>query len=370
MIKKNKWQLIISSIVILLPALFCIFAGKLLPERIAIHWNAFGEADGFGSAKIFFAALPLILLAIHWTCILLSVKLDKNAAEQNKKIMNIMFWIIPFISLSSSSIAFMTALGYGFNVLSVVMIILGVAFVIIGNYMPKITRSRTAGIKMKWTYSSEENWNATHRFAGKVFVATGVLCFLATPLPSVAFPFIAIAIILISVIPVTVYSYRIYKKQLADGSVTRESAEQAYLEYTGIKNKKALTAVIVSVTAVLTVVLALTMFSGSVTATLDETSLTVDSTYWSDITVKYGDITAVEYREEGVDGERIGGFGSATLLLGNFSNKELGAYTRYTYTGKRPCVIVTVGSRTLVVGLKDAQETWALYEGISQKISE
>lgn len=368
MIRKNKWKLIISSIVILLPTLLGIFADKLLPEKIAVHWNILGEADGWGNATIFFIVLPIVLLGVHWLCMLLTARLDKDT-EQNQKITGIMFWIIPLISLLSCATVFMTALGYVSNAFCIVMLLMGVTFTVIGNYMPKATQSRTVGIKIKWTYSSEENWNATHRFAGKLWVAIGIVCLLAMPLPTVAFPFIAIFVILASTLPPTVYSYRFYKKQLADGTVTKESAEQTYSEFTGIKNKKAFTVIIVIITVVLVALLALTMFSGSVTATLDDTSLSVDSSFWAETIVKYEDITSVEYREEGVDGERVGGFGSAKLLLGNFANSEFGAYTRYTYTGDRPCIVITAGKRTLVVGLENAEQTEALYNEIFEKIS-
>ena len=52
MIKKNKWTLIASSIVILIPMLFGIFADKILPEEIAIHFGLDGVANGFGSPSL------------------------------------------------------------------------------------------------------------------------------------------------------------------------------------------------------------------------------------------------------------------------------------------------------------------------------
>ena len=368
MIKKNKWTLIFSSLVILLPTLFGIFADKLLPEKAVIHWNIFGEPDAWGSTRILFTVLPLVLLAVHWLCILISFKLDKSA-EQNQKIMKIMFWILPLITLSSCATVLMTTFGHELNIFAFVMLILGVMFVVIGNYTPKITRSRTAGIKIKWTYSSEENWNATHRFSGKVLVLVGILCFVAMPLPEAVLPFVLIFILLATILPPVIYSYRFYKKQLADGSVTKEGADKAFCEYTGIKNKKVLTAIIIISTAVLIVLFAFIMFTGDVTATLDDTSLTVDSTFWTETTIKYEDITAIDYRENGVDGERLGGYGSARLLLGNFSNSEFGGYTRYTYTGDRPCIVITRGKAVLVIGLEDEYATRELYVALNEKIA-
>ena len=45
MIKQNKWKILISSIVILLPMLFGLIMWNRLPEQMAIHWGLAGEAD-------------------------------------------------------------------------------------------------------------------------------------------------------------------------------------------------------------------------------------------------------------------------------------------------------------------------------------
>ena len=48
MLKKNKLTLIITSIITLLPCLFGIIMWNKLPNMMAIHWGADGNADGFG----------------------------------------------------------------------------------------------------------------------------------------------------------------------------------------------------------------------------------------------------------------------------------------------------------------------------------
>ena len=44
-------------------------------------------------------------------------------------------------------------------------------FMVIGNYLPKVKQNNTIGIRVVWTLQDEENWNATHRFSGKIWVA-------------------------------------------------------------------------------------------------------------------------------------------------------------------------------------------------------
>ena len=82
MLKKNKFRVIISSIIILLPILFGILMWNDLPDIITTHWGADGNADGF-SGKVFAVfGLPFIHLVLHFVCLLFT-SLDKKQKEQN-----------------------------------------------------------------------------------------------------------------------------------------------------------------------------------------------------------------------------------------------------------------------------------------------
>ena len=369
MIKRNKVKLIISSIIILLPTLIAIFGNKFLPEKIAIHWGFGGNADGFASPSFIFILFPIILLAIHWICILVEAVVSKNS-QQNKKLMELTFWIIPTISLAASGMIVSAALGHTKNIFPVACLLLSVAFIVIGNYMPKATRNKTMGIKIKWAMSNDENWNATHRFGGKVFMISGFIFLLAMPFPPTAFPFVAISVILISALAPTIYSYVFYKKQLREGKATKEDYEKGFKEIINPNDKKIAVVISVILTVLLVVFLPLLMFTGKINATIDNTSIKVEASFSGDLTVKLEDIDTVEYRENSVPGTRVVGFGSARLLLGSFENDEFGLYTRYTYTGKKPCIVMKSGDNTIVIGLESAEETKALYEEIFARIAE
>ena len=84
MLKKNKFKVIISSIIILLPILFGIIMWNDLPDIMTTHWGADGNADGL-SGKVFAVfGIPVILLIFHFVCLLLT-SLDKKQKEQNQK---------------------------------------------------------------------------------------------------------------------------------------------------------------------------------------------------------------------------------------------------------------------------------------------
>ena len=210
--KNKKIKLMISSLVILLPIVFGLIFWNQLPERIATHWGPNGEPDGWSSRELAVFALPLFLFAIHWLCVLVTSKDPKNK-DKNQKAQSLVLFIIPILSLLVNGIMYMTALGMPLRVEMIMPVFFGLLFIVLGNYMPKCRQNYTIGIKISWTLNSEENWNATHRFAGKLWMIGGALIMLGVFLPT-TYIFIAFfAITLVMVIVPVIYSYNFHKKE-------------------------------------------------------------------------------------------------------------------------------------------------------------
>ncbi len=358
MLKENKFQVLLSSVVILLPVLFGLIMWNELPDTLTTHWGADGNADGV-SAKVFAVfGLPVILLITHLVCLLFTA-LDQKQKGQNKKALRIIFWIVPLISLFANGSVYAIAFGKVFDVALLMPALLGIMFVFIGNYLPKIKQNRTLGIKVSWTLNNEENWNKTHRLGGKVWVIGGLVMLFSIFLPRAAVvPVAACVIIAVTVIPV-MYSYCIYKKHQKEGiayvDVPRGKAEKIAVR---------ITAVIVSIILIGTAVL---MFTGNIEVHCEDTSFRIDAAYWADLEVDYSEIDSLAYREDFDAGIRTSGFGSLRLSMGTFQNDEFGFYTLYAYTGAEEYIVLEVGEKTLVIGMKDADETREIYQSILAK---
>ena len=91
----------------------------------------------------------------------------------------------------------------------------GVMFIGLGNYMPKLKQNYTIGIKVPWTLNSEENWNMTHRMAGKLYVVAGVISIIIALLNNVLSDEVTIIIFmvvfLVTGIGSVAYSFWLYK---------------------------------------------------------------------------------------------------------------------------------------------------------------
>lgn len=219
MMKNNKKQLIISSIIILLPILVGLLFWNYFPERMAIHWNMDGEPDGWSGRTFAILGLPLIIFVIHWISVFFITHDPKNK-DQSEKVFHMVLWLLPMISLIVCSYTYAINLGKEISTDIMVRVLLGFLFVILGNYMPKCKQNHTIGVKVAWTLRNEENWNKTHRFTGRIWVFGGVF-FLATmfvPMKNFKYAFLAI-ILLLAFVPM-IYSYIYYRKQLKAGTDT------------------------------------------------------------------------------------------------------------------------------------------------------
>lgn len=356
MIKKNKWKLLISSLVILLPVVFgLLFWGKL-PQQMVTHWGVNGTADGYSSRFSAVVLLPLFLLLIQWICVFFTAR-DPGNSEQNGKVFGLILWVVPLISLFSNAAIYAAAFGKEWDSLMLPALLLGVVLTVVGNYLPKCRRNRTIGIRVKWTMENEENWNATHRFGGKVFMAGGLVILAAMLLPDEAAEAVMLAALLLTVVIPIAYSYVYHKRQMQKGTAVQ----------TPIKDQlpKGKTAVVSCVMAVVVLVLVgVLMFTGDISVQYGEESFTVQASYWNALTVDYDVIESIEYRDAEMKGIRTFGLGTARLLAGAFRNEEFGAYTRYTYAGVDACVIIRADGKTLVIGGKDEADTQAIHEAI------
>ena len=173
MIKKNLKVLIITSIVILLPMVAGLVLWNRLPEQVPFHWNAAGEVDGWASRPVAVFVPSAMMLALQWLCMLVT-SADPKKQNHPEKVMHLILWLIPIITVFISALMYVSALGVSVRVETLMPILLGLVFVAIGNYMPKCKQNYTIGIKIPWTLASEENWNRTHRFAGWVWVGGGI----------------------------------------------------------------------------------------------------------------------------------------------------------------------------------------------------
>ncbi len=335
MIRENKKTLIWGSVVTLLPIPIQLLLGR-----------------DFGMS-IF---LPLIFLVTYWLCVFITAR-DPKQKNQGKKPLMLIFWLIPVLSLFLCAMDYALKNRTGFPIINSFCLLFGIMFMAIGNYLPKIRQNYTLGIKVCWAYTSEENWNATHRFGGKVWFIGGLICALATFLPGTwAIPVFIAALLVLIPLPI-LYSYFYYRRQKKNGDTLQpipKLASTKYGKYTLV------------IFAVLLIFMGCVLFTGNISYDFREDGFTVEASYYDDMTISYEDIEEISYYPGNYPGVRVWGYGSLRLLMGTFQTEDT-QYTRYTYYRPDSAVVLTVQGKPLVISGKDPAETKDIYNTLLQK---
>lgn len=209
--KNVKRTAILTTIVCLIPVLAGAILYSKLPDTVVTHWDASGTPNGWESKFVGVIVFPGILVLVNLLFPVL-LKVDPKYKNMDGKLLGLVQWIIPIISMFCSGTTLSAALGKELPIPLMGTLLIGLMFVAIGNYLPKTKQSYTLGIRLPWTLYSEENWNKTHRLAGFLWVIGGfcVIILGLMGLGAVALPVMIIVCVLVP----TVYSYWLYRKSI------------------------------------------------------------------------------------------------------------------------------------------------------------
>ena len=130
--KVDKKSLFVGIVICLLPILIGVYYFDVLPDQIAVHFNFNGEPNNFVSKTRAIIDVP-IFSAVVQVIISLVVDFDKTP----KKGALIIRGIVPLISVLVQGGLIAYALDNNFNVTQLTAFVMGIVFIILGNYLPK-----------------------------------------------------------------------------------------------------------------------------------------------------------------------------------------------------------------------------------------
>ena len=199
--------------ILLADGAFGLWALPRLPERVPVHWNLAGEADGFGAAWPHAVVPPLVGLAC-WALVLLFPLVDplRRNYARFPGTLKLVRWLLPLMSVAVHATVTLSGLGLPVDHGATVRAIMAVFFVVLGNSMAKIRHNWFVGIRTPWTIASEEVWTRTHRLAAPIWVGGGLVQLVGAFLPGrageVLFPATLGAMVLVPI----AYSYLAFRR--------------------------------------------------------------------------------------------------------------------------------------------------------------
>lgn len=208
--KLNKKLLILTTVICLLPIMAGLAVYSRLPEQVPTHFDLSGTPNGYSSRPFAVFGLPCMMAALNLVLHIVTVK-DPKRANVSAALKAVCLWLVPVLTVLCCGLCFGAALGYDVHMGTIAPCLVGVLFILIGNYLPKTKQSRMVGIRVKWTLESEENWNRTHRMAGFLWVLGG-LVFLTLTLLRLWNGWLLTVILVTLILLPTLYSYHLHRK--------------------------------------------------------------------------------------------------------------------------------------------------------------
>ena len=181
-----------------------------LPDRVATHWDINLKPNGYSPKWTLFLFGPGLLAGITlFTCLgpWLSPKhfeVDSFRSTYSQ-LMLMLFCAMAYIG----AIILWSGSGHSIDAGRTVLGGICLLFAVMGNVMGKVRRNFFIGIKTPWTLASERVWNATHRFAAKTFVASGLLGLAFTMIGLRRWPLL---VLVAGGLAPTIYSLVLYKQ--------------------------------------------------------------------------------------------------------------------------------------------------------------
>jgi len=173
----RRW---IGPVLIGLMIAFALAVYGRLPEQIPTHFSLSGEPDGWTPRIPGAFLMPLLAAGVYLLLIVLR-RIDPRGANYSR--FEETWWVfLNVIALLMTALHVLSlgfAIGWPIDMARAVTVTVGLLFVGLGNYMPRLRSNWWMGIRTPWTLESEEVWRETHRVGGWAFVAAGLLVVLA-----------------------------------------------------------------------------------------------------------------------------------------------------------------------------------------------
>ena len=174
-----KWKtLIIASLICLLPILLGLALWERLPDTMPIHFDINNNPDNFASKGFCVFFFPVMMMVFEWiSCIINDVNAYKHG--RRTKFENVTKWILPFMCIVLQIATFGYSLGISVDIRRVCAVIVGLMFLLIGNYLPKLDYVKNYDV-------NTEKARQINRFIGMLTVVMGIIMLLSILLPPIA----------------------------------------------------------------------------------------------------------------------------------------------------------------------------------------
>lgn len=177
--------------------------------QIPVHWDAHGNANGYGGKFEGLLLLPLIALGLYILLLFLP-RIDPGRANytQFSGPFLVVRYAILMLLAGLYGITLLAVKGYDFNTTRLVLGAIGILFIVLGNVLGKVRPNWFVGVRTPWTLSSKRSWVRTHRLAGWLFTLAGLIFLVLIAFNvGAALPWLIVGVVGLLTVALVAYSY-------------------------------------------------------------------------------------------------------------------------------------------------------------------
>ena len=222
---------IVNIAILLVTLLGTLFALSQMPDEVPVHFNIHGVADRWGSKYELLIMIPfmLIMQVVWYACDYFYRKREKYALEEKEKAeaianikvlkitftaISVLFALLNGITLYMSYSQLEGVTAAEIDIMKAVSILMGIFFILLGNFMPKAKKNHLVGFRFPWTMYNDVTWAKCNRMSGVAGVICGiVVCALGIILEGIwAITAMLISLGIFCVVSLA-YAYKIYRDE-------------------------------------------------------------------------------------------------------------------------------------------------------------
>ncbi len=225
--KKITWLMAFLTLI------FTSIVLQFMPNKIPTHYDINGNIDAYGS-KYLYLIIPIIIIATTSFLNFLGNKFKRKAnnsedektiaeANSNAKVFNIvslavtiLFSVTLFVALYNAYFSVNAGIEYcEVDELKLTTILLGVLFIVSGNYLPKTKLNGDIGLRISYSMYNDNTWRKSNRFAAIAIMMTGVLSIVTTAFVNGIVSVIMLLFYLfVAIIVMIIYAHKVYKEEV------------------------------------------------------------------------------------------------------------------------------------------------------------
>lgn len=212
----QKVTFCLLAAIILAAVAMNVLAYPKLPERMATHWGAGGQPDGWMDKSIGVWIMPAVAagLSILFFVILRIDPLRKNIEQFFGYYANFVIILNLFLLAVHG---WMMLWNVGIHIPANVAFPVGMACVLfyLGIVTSRVKPNWFIGIRTPWTLSNEIVWQKTHKLGGVLFRMAAIIMLIGAVFPQYAILFVLVPLLSVALITL-IYSFLVWKNLKTD----------------------------------------------------------------------------------------------------------------------------------------------------------